>query len=82
MQEYSDEYLNYIRFERKLSYNTIESYAFDLNTFNEYLKDNNLTIQILNETNIMNYLKFLSDKKKLNSRSVERHLTTLRNYFK
>jgi len=83
MQEEINEYLSYIRFEKKLSQNTYENYRLDLETFSNYLKIIKITsLNRLNEQDIVDYLKFLKEEKDLNSRSIERHLTTLRNFFK
>ena len=80
MNEYISDYLNYILLEKRLSNNTYESYAFDLECFSNYFK--NKDIKSIKETDIVNYLEYLKTTKKLNSRSIERHLTTLRGLFK
>ena len=80
MQEYIEDYLNYILLEKRLSNNTYDSYAFDLECFKNYFKDKN--INNIKENDIVEYLKYLKDEKKLSSRSIERHLTTLRGLFK
>ena len=80
MQEYIEDYLNYIVLEKRLSNNTYDSYAFDLECFKSYFK--NKKIDNINENDISNYLKYLKEEKKLTPRSIERHLTTLRGLFK
>lgn len=80
MQKDIDDYLNYILLEKRLSKNTYDSYAFDLDCFNNYFKDK--TIYNINELDIVNYLGYLKEEKKLTPRSIERHLTTLRGFFK
>ena len=80
MNEYISDYLNYILLEKRLSNNTYESYAFDLECFSNYFK--NKDIKSIKENDIVNYLEYLKNTKKLNSRSIERHLTTLRGLFK
>lgn len=80
MQELINDYLDYIFLEKGLSDKTKESYSFDLLAFNEYFK--NSDISNIQEQDITNYLKYLKEKKKLASRSIERHLTTLRNFYK
>lgn len=78
-----EEYLSYIKFEKKLTGNTYESYKLDLITFTKYLNENHIMkFDVLSENDIILYLKYLRENKKLNSRSIERHLTTLRNFFK
>lgn len=80
MQEYIEDYLNYILLEKRLSNNTYDSYAFDLECFKDYFKDKK--IENINENDIVIYLKYLKEDKKLTPRSIERHLTTLRGLFK
>ena len=51
--------------------------------FSKYLEDNKLNdLSKLNEKEIMDYLAYLKDVKKLKARSIERHITTLRMLYK
>lgn len=82
MKEDIKDYLTYIKLEKKLSKNTITNYAFDLNSYVEYLekkgicKASNITIN-----DIQKYLEFLS-KDGLNPRSIKRHITTIKEWHK
>ena len=80
MKDQLDDYLNYIMLEKKLSKNTSDSYEYDLKCFKEYFKNQN--ILDITERDIIDYLGYLKNKKKLSSRSIERHLTTIRGLFK
>ena len=80
MKKDIDDYLNYILLEKRLSKNTYDSYAFDLECFNNYFKDK--LVSNINENDIVKYLEYLKEEKNLSSRSIERHLTTLRGFFK
>ena len=80
MQEDINDYLNYILLEKRLSTNTYDSYAFDLECFNNYFK--NKKIDSINENDIVLYLEYLRNEKHLSARSIERHLTTIRGLFK
>ena len=80
MQEDINDYLNYILLEKRLSTNTYDSYAFDLECFNNYFK--NKKINSINENDIVLYLEYLRNDKHLSARSIERHLTTIRGLFK
>ena len=80
MQEYIEDYLNYILLEKRLSNNTYDSYAFDLECFKNYFNKKN--IDKISENDIVKYLEYLKEEKKLTPRSIERHLTTLRGLFK
>ena len=80
MNEYIEDFIDYLVLERKLSINTKESYQFDLKEFNKYFKD--YKINNLNEQDLLEYLKYLKEEKILNERSIERHLTTIRSFYK
>lgn len=80
MENYIDDYLNYILLEKRLSSNTYDSYAFDLECFKNYF--NNKKIDNIKENDIVLYLEYLKEEKKLSARSIERHLTTIRGLFK
>ena len=80
MQEDINDYLNYILLEKRLSTNTYDSYAFDLECFSNYFK--NKKIDSINENDIVLYLEYLKNDKHLSARSIERHLTTIRGLFK
>ncbi len=73
------EYLDYIKFERKLSNETVKNYEYDLNKFISYLKENHInSFNKVTVGNIENYLKYIS---KLNSRSISRNITSINNLF-
>ena len=80
MQNMINDYLNYILLEKRLSTNTYDSYHFDLECFREYFKNKN--IKSINEKDIINYLEYLKHDKCLKERTIERHLTTIRNFYK
>ena len=62
MNKYIEEYLDYLKYERKLSNNTYKSYRDNLKLFNEYFKDKNI-IQ-LSKKEIENYIKKLDKSAK------------------
>ena len=83
MNEYINDFIDYLVLEKGLSVNTQESYRFDLVEFTNYLnkkKINNL--KNIKENDLIDYLEYLKEEKKLASRSIERHLTTLRTLYK
>ena len=80
MKDNIEDYLNYIMLEKRLSKNTYDSYKFDLECFTDYFQ--NKSISNIKENDIIDYLEYLKNEKKLTSRSIERHLTTLRGLFK
>ena len=79
MNEHIEDFIDYLVLERKLSINTRKSYQFDLKEFEKYFK--NKDIKKIDEQDLLKYLKYLKEEKKLNERSIERHLTTIRSFY-
>ena len=80
MKDNIDDFLSYITLEKKLSNNTIDNYKLDLNDYLLYLNTNK--INKIDEQTIINYLSYLSNVKRLNARSIKRHLTTIKGLYK
>jgi integrase/recombinase XerD len=76
-----NDFIDYLRFERRLSKNTIVSYQRDLEKYRVFLNRNKIK-EILNVSNdqILYFLEFLY--KTQNSSSVSRILSTLRTFYK
>lgn len=75
-------YIRYLKVEKKFSDNTIISYKNDLNDFNCFLEDNNLDIIDsikLNELN--NYVANLFDKN-LSKNSIARKISCIKSFYK
>ena len=83
MNNYIDDFIDYLIVEKGLSINTQDSYRFDMQEFTNYLnkkKINNLND--IKENDLIDYLEYLKNDKGLQARSIERHLTTLRSLYK
>jgi integrase/recombinase XerD len=74
-------FLNYVRIERGLSLNTLEAYETDLGKFIAFLKKRKVTIAAANRDDVVDFLASLY-RSGLDSRSVARHLVTIRNFFR
>ena len=72
-----NDYMNYINIERQLSKNTSDGYKRDLTSFFLYVNKeyNNIT-----KKDILNYITYISKEK--NAKTVNRHIVSIRNYFK
>ncbi|MBW2407123.1 MAG: site-specific tyrosine recombinase XerD [Deltaproteobacteria bacterium] len=82
LDNYVDQYINYLIFEKGLSEKTIESYSSDLSKYLEFLKQNGLKdIQEADTPIILKHLIALR-KSGLGSKSCARHLITLRGFYK
>lgn len=76
-EKYIDEFIDYLRFEKKYSENTISSYKRDLNKTNTYIKKD---FAKLNKKDIQNYIQKIS--KSENASSVSRSISTLKSFYK
>ena len=74
-------YLNYIRVERGLSENTLGAYSSDLFKFTGFLRDRKLALAKVKRDDVVDFLSSLY-RRGLDSRSVARHLVTVRSFFK
>ncbi|MBI2608103.1 MAG: site-specific tyrosine recombinase XerD [Deltaproteobacteria bacterium] len=80
MDEHISLFLNAIKIEKGLSLNTLESYSRDLVHFHQYVLDKHKKWPLKREI-IIQYLAHLYDLG-LSSKSVARHLSSLRSFFK
>ncbi|HJY87984.1 MAG TPA: site-specific tyrosine recombinase XerD [Candidatus Acidoferrales bacterium] len=74
-------FLNYLRVEKGLAANTIAAYKRDLKKFSAFLGRCGSGLETVRREEIVDFLASLY-RQKLDSRSVARHLVTLRNFFK
>ncbi len=70
-------YMDYIKIERQLSNNTCDGYKRDLIDFFSYVKKEYIYID---KDDIINYIQYLA--KNNNPRTVNRHIVSIKNYFK
>ena len=76
-KKYIDEFIDYLRFEKKYSENTIESYKRDLSKINLYLKKD---FTKLKKIDIQKYIQNLS--KNESSNTISRTISTLKSFYK
>ena len=74
-------FLNAVRVEKGLAENTIRAYRRDLEKFIAFARQRKLSTEHVGRTDIVDFLGTLY-RKGLDSRSVARHLVTLRNFFR
>lgn len=75
------DYLHYLKVERGLSENTINSYGIDLKLFLEYLRENEIpSFKQVNKKVIVNYMQSEKNNNKANS-SILRSVSSLRKFF-
>lgn len=80
MQSERLSYINYIKLEKGLTYNTILAYEMDLDKFSAFLGKRQLAIVDVDRSAVIDFLNSLHQRG-LDSRSISRALATLRNFF-
>ena len=74
-----DSYIDYIKFERKLSDETAKNYRYDLNKFVSFLEDEGIkSLTEVNQKIVLKYLKSIND---MNPKSISRNITSINNLF-
>jgi integrase/recombinase XerD len=74
-------FLTYIRIEKGLAENTLLAYRRDLVKFADFVAKNHLEAERIVRSNLVDYLSSLYQRR-LDSRSVGRHLASLRQFFR
>jgi integrase/recombinase XerD len=74
-------FLNYIRVEKGLAANTVEAYRRDLEKFLAFAGQQKQTLPKIGREQVVEFLRSLYSQG-LDSRSVARHLASVRNFFK
>jgi len=77
-----DGFLNFLKVEKHLSDNTLESYGRDLRNFSEFLTKQKIDLlKNVTETNVLDFLTALR-KRGVGSRSISRFLVSVRSLFR
>jgi integrase/recombinase XerD len=74
-------YFNYVKVEKGLSPNTIAAYTRDLRKFAQFAQQSGLDLETVSRDSIVDFLGGLY-RARLDSRSVARHLVSVRNFFR
>jgi len=74
-------FLTHVRVEKGLSNNTVSAYRRDLVKFDAFAKKRRLPLESVRRDDLVDFLASLFHQK-LESRTVARHLVTLRNFFR
>ena len=77
----TDAYLLHLRTERRLSANTVEAYGFDMRRFASFLLSWGGELPSFSRSDFLSFLSSLRDKG-LSARSVARHVSTVRSFFR
>ena len=74
-------FLSYIKVEKGLSHNTVAAYTRDLQKFAAFAEQHRRSLPAITRDDIVEFLGSLY-RQKLDSRTVARHLVSLRNFFR
>ncbi len=74
-------FLTHVKVEKGLSANTAAAYKRDLSKFEEFAKSRKLELAKISRDNLVDFLAGLY-RQKLESKTVARHIVTLRNFFR
>ncbi|MDH7576251.1 MAG: site-specific tyrosine recombinase XerD [Bacillota bacterium] len=74
------EFLNYLRVERGLAHNTVESYLYDLVQFAAYLAKGKLGLKDASQNLILDYLGYQREQGR-SARTLSRYLAAIRSFY-
>src|ERR1700680_2115521 len=74
-------FLTYVKVEKGLSSNTVSAYRRDLVKFDVFAQKRKLSLEAVSRDDLVDFLAGMY-REKLESRTVARHLVTLRNFFR
>ncbi len=78
--EWLNHYINYIKENRKLSQNTINSYEADIKDYITYLENKDINILDVSEGDILNYSSYLEENQKSVS-TISRKISSIRSFY-
>ena len=77
-----EEFLKYLKIEKRYSNKTIENYSIDLEQFISFLKNINIyNIKDVSYNDLRKYLEYLYEKKYSN-KTICRHISSIKSYYK
>lgn len=82
MEQYLEQFINYLLVEKGLTKNSIYNYKIDLLQFFQFLKTRQMRdITLINSDILIQYIHVLNQNN-IHSRSISRKITTLKHFFK
>jgi integrase/recombinase XerD len=75
------QFVTHVRVEKGLSPNTMSAYRRDMMKFEDFAKKRKLSLETVKRDDLVDFLASLY-RQKLESRTVARHLVTMRNFFR
>lgn len=81
MDKKIDDFMEYLKYERNYSDNTVNSYKKDIIEYSTFLNIKNINYKNIKYDEVLEYIKFLNDKDNSKT-SVSRKLSSLRSFYK
>lgn len=81
MDKKIDDFIEYLKYERNYSDNTVDSYKKDIIEYSTFLNIKNINYKDIKYDEVLEYIKFLNDKDNSKT-SVSRKLSSLRSFYK
>ena len=75
-----EQFLEFLKYERNYSDNTILSYQKELIKYKNYLEKNNINYKLINKEEIRSYLKKLDESKYKNT-SISKNVSCIRSFY-
>ena len=73
------DYIDYLKYERKLSKETIDSYEYDIKKFSIFLENKKIFLLEATSEDILNYIKEIH--KNIKTSSLARNITSIKNFY-
>lgn len=73
-------FLEFLKDDKKLSVNTLQSYKRDISQYEAYINENNLNYLKITEEDIRNYMEYLKEENKKKS-TISRSLAAIRSFY-
>ncbi|MDI3311252.1 MAG: site-specific tyrosine recombinase [Thermoanaerobacterium sp.] len=80
MESVVQAFIDFLKNDKKLSDNTIESYKRDITKFIGYLKENNIEYSDVNKITIISYLNLLKHRS-MSQSTISRHLSSIKSFY-
>ena len=75
-----EKFLEYLKYEKNYSENTIINYQKELKKYLSYLKEHKIDYKKIQKDQIRSYLKYLDDLKYKNT-SISKNVSTIRSFY-
>lgn len=79
--KYINDFLDYLKYEKNYSDETIKNYNIDITDYYEYIDKRHLSFKDISYNDARDYVRYLTEEKKESSSTVSRYISALRTFF-